>query len=139
VIKAAGDIPAAFIHLIGGNKMSRPRKRKRVCSLPKNNRFGPIGGSVDGRETVIMTIEEYETIRIIDLEGKQQQECAEQMGVARTTVQGIYDTARKKLADSLVNGKPIFINGGDYILCGDIEEKGGGGKHRRRRGRSGGV
>lgn len=64
-----------------------------------------------------MTVEEYETIRLIDLEGKTQQECSDRMEVARTTVQGIYDVARKKLADALVNGKHLHIGGGDYELC----------------------
>ena len=67
--------------------------------------------------TINMTVEEYETIRLIDLEGKTQQECSERMEVARTTVQGIYDVARKKLADALVNGKRLNIGGGDYELC----------------------
>lgn len=67
--------------------------------------------------TINMTVEEYETIRLIDLEGKTQQECSERMEVARTTVQGIYDVARKKLADALVNGKHLHIGGGDYELC----------------------
>ena len=67
--------------------------------------------------SINMTVEEYETIRLIDLEGKTQQECSERMEVARTTVQGIYDVARKKLADALVNGKHLNIGGGDYELC----------------------
>jgi predicted DNA-binding protein (UPF0251 family) len=52
-----------------------------------------------------MTIDEYETIRLIDLEKLTQEECATQMNISRTTVQGIYDVARKKIAESLVNGK----------------------------------
>lgn len=96
--------------------MPRPKKWRRVCCLPEVNRFGPVNGSSCG-ELVVMTVDEYETIRLIDLEGLKQEECSERMNVARTTVQGIYDVARKKIADSLVNGKTIVIEGGDYMLC----------------------
>lgn len=65
-----------------------------------------------------MTVDEYETIRLIDLEGFNQELCAKQMNVARTTVQGIYEVARKKIAESLVNGKVLLIEGGEYHLCG---------------------
>lgn len=64
-----------------------------------------------------MTIDEYETIRLIDYEGLKQEQCALRMEVARTTVQGIYEVARKKLADALINGKTLTIEGGDYLLC----------------------
>ena len=95
--------------------MPRPIKWRNVCSLPKNNKFGPLDG--DCGERLTMTVDEYETIRLIDLEGFTQEECARQMNVARTTVQGIYIEARRKLAESLVNGKVLFINGGEYKLC----------------------
>lgn len=97
--------------------MPRPRKWRNVCCLPPNTKFGPLGPSLEGLEAIIMSVDEYETIRLIDLEDLTQEQCANQMNVARTTVQGIYDTARKKLAESLVKGKPLFIEGGDYRLC----------------------
>ena len=96
--------------------MARPRKCRRVCAMPQNNSFAPIGENVC-REKIVMRIEEYEAIRLIDLAGYTQEECASQMGIARTTVQGIYNDARKKLADALVNGKALWIEGGDYDLC----------------------
>ncbi len=80
-----------------------------------------------------MSVDEYETIRLIDLMGFTQEECALQMNVARTTVQGIYNDARKKLADVLVNAKGLVIRGGDYTLCDSREETcacGGCCKHR---------
>ena len=81
-----------------------------------------------------MTIDEYETIRLIDLEGFTQEECAKQMNVARTTVQGIYMSARKKLAQSLVNSKGLIIEGGEYHLCNGLGTGCGRGCHRNRHG-----
>lgn len=100
--------------------MSRPTKNRRVCRLPGTNTFGPVANSAGcpGRESVVvMTIEEYETLRLIDLEKMTQQECSEQMQVARTTVQSIYEKAREKLSDSLVHGKYLQIQGGHFSLC----------------------
>jgi predicted DNA-binding protein (UPF0251 family) len=116
--------------------MARPRKWRKVCNLPESNRFGPINAAISPDYCITMTVDEYETIRLIDLEGFSQEECATQMNIARTTVQGIYTSARKKLAESLVNGKGLRIEGGDYKLCDGLEEScGGGGCHRRRCGR----
>ena len=59
----------------------------------------------------------YECIRLIDLLGCNQEECAKRMSIARSTVQMIYNEARKKMADSLVNGKLLHIKGGSFRLC----------------------
>lgn len=69
-----------------------------------------------------MAVEEYETIRLIDLEGYTQEDCASQMNVARTTVQWIYNNARKKIAEALVNNRILHIEGGNYRLCDGLEE-----------------
>ena len=103
--------------------MARPRKCRRVSTLPKVSVFGPIDLSLGVDGIIIMTIEEYESIRLIDLEGLNQEKCAEAMGVARSTIQRIYDDARRKLADSVVNGKILKIEGGDYKLYCDFKEK----------------
>lgn len=97
--------------------MPRPRKWRKVCCLPNTNRFGPLNGCVSLDDVIQMTVDEYETIRLIDLEGMNQEDCASHMNVARTTVQGIYNEARRKLALSLVEGRVLFIEGGDYHLC----------------------
>ena len=99
--------------------MPRPKKCRRICCMPKSNLFGPLNTKYIEDKTIIMTVDEYETIRLIDLEGMKQEECAEKMNVARTTIQRIYNDARFKIASSLVNGYIIKIEGGDYKLCND--------------------
>ena len=101
--------------------VARPRKWRKVCCLPECNRFGPLNRPIDQDCFVVMTIDEYEAIRLIDFAGFTQEECANQMKIARTTVQGMYTEARKKLANSLVNGKVLKIEGGDYKLCDSFE------------------
>lgn len=101
--------------------MPRPVKWRNVCCLPERTLFGPLGPGKDTSEIVVMTVDEYETIRLIDFEGMTQEECSDSMGVARTTVQRIYNDARKKLAGILVNGHIIRIEGGEYQLYKDSE------------------
>ncbi|MHB1485427.1 MAG: DUF134 domain-containing protein [Saccharofermentanales bacterium] len=97
--------------------MPRPIKCRNVCCLPEYNSFGPFGSENGGDVITKMTVDEYETIRLIDLEGLSQEECSAQMNVARTTVQLIYNNARFKLAESLVKGRMLQIEGGEYKLC----------------------
>lgn len=97
--------------------MPRPKKWRRVCSMPRVDAFGPLSNDGYEKEPVVMTVEEFETIRLIDKEGLMQEDCADQMDVARTTVQRIYFEARKKIAEALVEGKNIIIEGGNYKVC----------------------
>ena len=93
--------------------MARPCKKRWVCGEPRCRRFGP--SDVLNIEEVVLNLDEYECIRLIDYEGLEQEQCAAQMGVARTTVQAIYKSAREKLADSIVNAKHLRIEGGDVV------------------------
>lgn len=114
--------------------MPRPKKCRKVCQLPRTQAFHPSEGE-KREEWVSLSVDEYEAIRLIDLEGFSQEACSSYMQVARTTVQAIYTSARKKLAMMLVEGRPLRIEGGDYQLC-DGNEKfcdcGGCRRHRRR-------
>ncbi len=116
--------------------MPRPKKCRKVCRLPKINEFQPADGAC---ERVILTIDEYETIRLIDNEGLSQEECAGYMQVARTTVQQIYNAARSKIAKALVSGAGIRIEGGDYTLCDGAEKRCVGCGCRRRSGCGGEI
>lgn len=95
--------------------MARPRRCRRICTEPAYDSFIPEG--VSSKEKIILTVDEYEVIRLIDLEKFTHQECSKQMDISRTTVTEIYGTAREKIADSIVHGKPLLITGGNYRLC----------------------
>lgn len=96
--------------------MPRPCKQRRICFEPACRAFVP-EGSGGGAPTITLTMDEFETIRLIDHEGMSQEACALSMNVARTTAQAIYGSARAKLAAVLVNGMALRIDGGDYVLC----------------------
>lgn len=115
--------------------MPRPKKWRKVCCMPPSALFAPVGG-VQG-EPVRMTVDEYEAVRLIDHEGFSQEDCAGYMRVARTTAQQIYNQARHKLSLALVEGRPLYIQGGEYRLCdGSEPECGCGGCRRHRCGRA---
>lgn len=95
--------------------MPRPVKVRRVCEEPKYTRFVPSGS--DRTDAQVLTIEEYEVIRHVDYQKMTHEECAEKMAISRTTVTEIYETARYKIADSLINGKVLCIEGGNYRVC----------------------
>lgn len=114
--------------------MPRRKKCRKVCQMPATQEFRPVG-DVLCKSAVILSVDEYEAIRLIDKQGFSQEECAGYMQVARTTVQMIYNKARRKLADALVDGLSLRIEGGDYRLCDGKEAYCGcGGCHRHRYG-----
>lgn len=94
--------------------MARPRKQRIVSSIPGSEGFVPLGCIRSQCGQIIMTVDEYETLRLIDYTGLTQEECAAKMQVSRPTVTGIYESARFKIADALVNEKLLLIEGGDY-------------------------
>ena len=94
--------------------MARPKKCRRVCRTPVIRSFAP---DRSAGEQVVLTLDEMECIRLLDWEKLTQEQCASQMLVTRTTVTAIYDSARRKLADALVNGKLLQISGGEVHIC----------------------
>lgn len=95
--------------------MARPTRCRRICMEPDYDSFAPCG-AVDGA-AVILSVDEFEVIRLIDFDKLTHEACAKQMQVSRTTVTEMYERARYKLADSLVNGRPLRIMGGNYKVC----------------------
>ncbi len=114
--------------------MARPKIVKRICEEPVSEGFVP-AGQHPGGSPVTLTFDEYEAIRLIDLEGLSRAECSERMGIARTTAQAIYNSARRKIAECLVRGRELRISGGTYWICDGMADCPG----CRFRGRSGGA
>lgn len=98
-------------------RIARPTKRKTVCGIPEVSEFIQRGEQGEGLDIVFLTLEEYETIRLIDKERMTHEECAEQMEISRPSVTLLYSSAREKLAEFLIEGGMLKIQGGHYKLC----------------------
>lgn len=94
--------------------MVRPTKWRKIENIPTIPYFIPSETNVNELPKNILKFEELEAIRLKDLEGLEQRECAERMQISRPTFQRILLVAREKIADSLVNGKTIHIEGGNF-------------------------
>ena len=95
--------------------MPRPPRCRRICNAPRVERFGPCDAAES--DPILLTLDEYEVIRLVDLEQQTHEQCAAQMDISRSTVQEIYESARRKLAACLVYGKPLHITGGNVRIC----------------------
>ena len=99
--------------------MARPQRCRRICGMPQVSSFCP--AQQQGQQPILLSLDEYEVIRLVDLEEKSHQQCALQMDISRSTVQKIYESARKKIAACLVHGRELVISGGNYRICGGQE------------------
>lgn len=108
--------------------MPRPRSKRRIYGPPRFSHFKPVGVPRRLLGAVTLTVDEYEAIRLADYEGLEQQPASERMGISRSTFSRLVDAARRKLAESVVEGKELRIEGGAVDLehtlrrcrdCGD--------------------
>lgn len=90
--------------------MPRPRKRRRVRGRPNSSYFKPAGIKMQNLVETILSLEEFEAIRLIDLKKIPQREAGKKMQISQSTLSRILSSARKKLADAVINGKAIKIN-----------------------------
>ena len=97
--------------------MGRRQLWRKVSFIPPITYFKPAGIPVATLGEVNLLVEEAEAIRLKDLEGLEQEECAQKMNISRTTFSRILDSARQKIADALLNGKAIRIDGGNFELA----------------------
>ena len=99
------------------NIMPRPIKCRYVNFIPSVTLFKPAGVPLRMLEEVCLSLEETEAIRLRDLEGLEQEVCAERMKISRPTFHRVLESARRKMADALVNGKAIRIEGGNFQMA----------------------
>ena len=97
--------------------MSRPTKWRRVAFIPEVTYFKPAGIPLQVLEEVCLSVEEAEAIRLKDLGGLEQEDCAQKMNISRPTFQRLLGSARQKIADALLEGKAIRIEGGKFELA----------------------
>ena len=91
----------------------RPKKQRWIRCKPGTRCFRPCGKRPSELEGVVITLDEYEALRLTHLEGKEQAATAKMMGVHSSTVCRILQSANKKLTDALVNLKAIKVEGGN--------------------------
>ena len=103
--------------------MPRPNKPKCVQKLPICQTYYPAGKENSCHE-IVLSVEEYETLRLLDYQGMTQAQCARPMGIARATVQSLYTEARKKTARFLVEGAGLCIRGGNFCIEEPKEKNG---------------
>lgn len=92
--------------------MPRPLKCRRVCGCPGSYYFKPRAVPLDVLEEVCLAMDEFEAVRLADLEGLYQEQAADKMGVSRQTFGNILESAHRKIAQALVEGKALKISGG---------------------------
>jgi predicted DNA-binding protein (UPF0251 family) len=96
--------------------MPRPRLC-RIVGLPPNvTYFKPAGIRIVDLEETILAVDEFEAVRLKDLLGLEQEECAKKMNISQPTFHRLVISARKKIADAIVNGKAIRIEGGNFKM-----------------------
>ncbi len=115
--------------------MPRPRQCRRVAHLPQVTFYKPRGVPLSVLQQVNLTFDEFEAIRLADFEGLYQEQAAKKMNISRQTFGRILESAQKKIADALVNGKALSIQGGPIELA--VPPEIGEPPHRFRRGHGG--
>jgi len=95
-------------------RRGRNRCPRWVGNMPPATYYKPM--NMPEEDAIVLLVEEFEAIRLVDYLGLSQMEAAVHMGVSQKTLWNDLSSARKKLSDALVNGKPIKIEGGAYRL-----------------------
>ena len=96
--------------------MPRPVKCRIITEIPNHIAFKPVGFPMEELEKVILSLDEYEALRLADFEELYQEIAGEKMNVSRQTFGNIVKSARKKVAEALITGKAILIEGGDVTI-----------------------
>lgn len=94
--------------------MPRPRRTRRVSGTPDVAYFKPAGVPMTHLQEIVLTVEEFEALRLKDFLETDQKDAAKKMDISQPTFHRLVKTARQKTAEAIVRGKAIRIEGGDY-------------------------
>ena len=94
--------------------MARPEKNRQVLTPPSFNNFKPSGLRLTDIQPVLLTLDEYEALRLADYDRLEHSEAAKKMNISQPTFHRLVLSARKKIADAIINGKAIKIEGGNF-------------------------
>lgn len=121
--------------------MPRPRICRRIMKRPRCNHFKPVGVQLKSLGEVILTVEEYEVIRLIDLNEMEQSDAGRKMKISQPTLSRLLNSARKKIAEALIRSKAIRIKGGNFEMVRQKDRRIGLGRGQNfgGRGRMGGF
>ncbi len=96
--------------------MARPKCCRRVSEQPGCRFFKPIGVPLSALKEIVLSVDEFEAIRLADLEGLYQEQAAERMSISRQTFGRIVESARRKVAQVLAEGLALRIEGGEIEM-----------------------
>lgn len=97
--------------------MARPKQNRQISAAPKATYFKPRGIPLINLEETRLSVEELEAVRLADLEGLPAAEACRLMGVSRHTFGRVLSSARRTIAEALVNGKALRIEGGNWVFA----------------------
>lgn len=101
--------------------MPRPRCKRTIGCIPGAVYFKPAGIPLRVLEEIVVSLDEVESLRLADLDGLYQEKAAERMGISRPTFSRLIVSAHRKIADALVNGKALRLEGGSIRLKGGAQ------------------
>ena len=112
--------------------MVRPRRCRKVGFQPNVTYYKPAGVRMRDLEETIISVDEFEAVRLKDFQGLEQEFCAKKMDISQPTFHRLILSARRKIADSIVNGKALKIEGGEFIIVPQDKKNQHGKCHKRR-------
>ena len=107
---------------VPGKNMPRPVKCRKVCHFPNVLEFLP-ADDTEKKTPIVLTVDEYETIRLLDKKGYSQEQCRIYADRKNDGPTDLRDCLERKIADALIDGHPLKIDGGDFIITDGKEQR----------------
>jgi len=93
------------------DNMVKAKKYRKISNVPNSSLFRPFGGKVKHIDEIVLNIDEFEALRLGEVYNLKQKEAAKRMWISQSTFNRLISSARRKIANAIVNGKTIRIEG----------------------------